>query len=66
MYSEDRKAILITYPNQFALSEAKGLAESIGYSILEVISQKNITRSRFGVGKGKAEEIQRKSCSTKT
>ena len=58
MNSEDRKAILITYPNQFALSEAKGLAESIGYSILEVISQKNITRSRFGVGKGKAEEIK--------
>ncbi|TVP39565.1 GTPase HflX [Candidatus Nitrosocosmicus arcticus] len=58
MYSEDRKAILITYPNQFALSEAKSLAESIGYSIIEVISQKNITRSRFGVGKGKAEDIK--------
>jgi GTPase len=58
MYSEDRKAILITYPNQFALSEAKSLAESAGYSIIEVISQKNLTRSRFGVGKGKADEIK--------
>ena len=58
MYSEDRKAILITYPNQFALSEAKSLAESAGYSIIDVISQKNLTRSRFGVGKGKAEEIK--------
>src|SRR6185312_3454250 len=58
MNSEARKAILITYPNQFALSEAEGLAESVEYSILEVISQKNITRSRFGVGKGKAEEIK--------
>lgn len=58
MYSEDREAILITYPNQFALSEAKSLAESAGYSIIEVISQKNLIRSRFGVGKGKAEEIK--------
>ncbi len=65
MYSEDRKAILITYPNQFALSEAKSLAESIGYSILEVVSQKNITRSRFGVGKGKAEEIKERVAALK-
>src|SRR6478735_1820840 len=65
MYSEGRKAILITYPNQFALTEAKGLAESVGYSILEVISQKNITRSRFGVGKGKAEEIKERVAALK-
>lgn len=65
MYSEGRKAILITYPNQFALSEAKGLAESVGYFILEVISQKNITRSRFGVGKGKAEEIKERVAALK-
>jgi GTP-binding protein HflX len=65
MNAESRKAILITYPNQFALSEAEGLAESVGYSILEVISQKNITRSRFGVGKGKAEEIKERVAALK-
>jgi GTP-binding protein HflX len=65
MYSEDRKAILITYPNQFALSEAKSLAESAGYSIIEVISQKNLTRSRFGVGKGKADEIKERVATLK-
>lgn len=65
MYSEDRKAILITYPNQFALSEAKSLAESAGYSIIEVISQKNLIRSRFGVGKGKADEIKERVATLK-
>jgi GTP-binding protein HflX len=65
MYSEGKRAILVTYPNQFALSEAEGLAESIGYSILEVISQKNITRSRFGVGKGKAEVIKERVAALK-
>jgi GTPase len=65
MYSEDRKAILITYPNQFALSEAKSLAESAAYSIIEVISQKNLTHSRFGVGKGKADEIKERVATLK-
>ncbi len=65
MYSEDRKALLITYPYQFTLSEAKSLAESVGYSIIEIISQKNLTRSRFGVGKGKAEEIKERVAALK-
>lgn len=58
MYPESKKALLVTYPNKFAQSEAIALAESVGYSIVEIVDQKNITRSRFGVGKGKAEQIK--------
>lgn len=56
----EKKALLITYPNQFAITEAKSLAESTGYSILDTICQKHITMSRFGIGKGKAELVKEK------
>lgn len=54
----NKNALLITYPSPFAISEAKSLAESIGYSVIETVCQKNITRSKFGIGKGKAEEVK--------
>ncbi|VFJ15139.1 GTPase HflX [Candidatus Nitrosocosmicus franklandus] len=53
-----KKALLITYPTEFSKSEALSLAESAGYAIMETVSQRNITRSRFGIGKGKAEEVK--------
>lgn len=59
MYVKDRKrAILVTYPTKFAMSEAVSLAESAGYEITRTVSQKDITRSKFGIGKGKAEEVK--------
>lgn len=58
MVLSGKTAILITYPNNFAINEAKSLAESAGYIIMEIISQKNITKSRYGIGKGKAEFVK--------
>jgi GTP-binding protein HflX len=55
---EGKKAILVTYPTKFAVTEALDLAGSAGYTIVRTVSQKNITRSRFGIGKGKAEEVK--------
>jgi GTP-binding protein HflX len=60
MHSSEKKALLITYPNPFAITEAKSLAESIGYSVLDIICQKHITKSKFGIGKGKAEIVKEK------
>jgi GTP-binding protein HflX len=34
------------------------LAESAGYSILHTVTQKHLTRSKFGIGKGKADEVR--------
>ena len=55
---EGKKAVLVTYPTNFAVSEALSLAGSAGYTIMKTISQKNLTRSKFGIGKGKAEEVR--------
>jgi GTP-binding protein HflX len=53
-----RKAILITYPVEQARNEAISLAETAGYSIIRIVTQKQITKSRFGIGHGKAEEVK--------
>src|ERR687883_601851 len=53
-----RKAVLITYPIQQAIKEAISLADAAGYSIIETVTQRQITRSRFGIGRGKAEEVK--------
>ncbi|HXT84286.1 MAG TPA: GTPase HflX [Verrucomicrobiae bacterium] len=60
MHNADKTALLITYPNPFTITEAKALAESTGYSIIDTICQKHITRSKFGIGKGKAEVVREK------
>jgi GTP-binding protein HflX len=52
------KAILITYPVEQARNEAISLAETAGYSIIRIVTQKQITKSRFGIGRGKAEEVK--------
>ena len=53
-----KSALLITYPVKHIASEAKSLAESAGYSILRTVTQKHLTRSKFGIGKGKADEVR--------
>lgn len=53
-----RSAILITYPETESIEEATALADAAGYKVWKIVTQKNITRSRFGIGHGKALEVQ--------
>ncbi|AIF82531.1 GTP-binding protein HflX [Candidatus Nitrososphaera evergladensis SR1] len=53
-----RKAILITYPYDEAISEAVSLADAAGYRVEKIVTQKHITKSRYGIGLGKAEEVK--------
>lgn len=53
-----RKAILITYPFEQAIKEAASLADAAGYSIVKTVTQRQIVKSRFGIGRGKAEEVK--------
>jgi GTPase len=53
------EVVLVTYPDSFTLQEAKSLAESmIGWSVLKVFTQKYLNHAEYGVGSGKAHEIQ--------
>lgn len=54
----NKSALLITYPVKHVASEAKSLAESAGYSISYTVTQRHLTRSKFGIGKGKADEVR--------
>lgn len=53
-----RSAILITYPLEQASKEAISLADAAGYSIVSIVTQRQITKSKFGIGKGKADEVR--------
>ena len=53
-----RKAILITYPFEDAIKEAISLADTVGYSVERIVRQRHITRSKYGIGRGKAEEVK--------
>lgn len=53
-----RNAVLVTYPDSFVLQEAKGLVESAGLTILRVYTQKYLNHSEYGVGSGKAKEVE--------
>jgi GTP-binding protein HflX len=52
------KAIVVTYPDEFAKQEIVELAKAGGYEVAQVITQKNIIRSEYGVGSGKAQELE--------
>src|SRR5919109_64740 len=52
------KAILITYHSEQAVNEATSLADAAGYSVHRIVNQRHINRSRYGIGKGKAEEVE--------
>jgi len=56
--ANSRKAILITYPVEQVINEAISLADAAGYSIVKTVTQRQITKSRFGIGRGKAEEVR--------
>lgn len=53
------KVILVSYPEEFAVEEAKSLVESMTeYIIIKVFTQKYLNRAKYGMGLGKAEEIK--------
>jgi len=57
--SHPRRAVLVTYPDPFILQEAKALAEAAGYEVVEVITQKYLMHSKYGLGSGKAEVLKK-------
>jgi GTP-binding protein HflX len=51
--------ILVSYPEDFAIEEAKSLVESIpDYKVVRVFTQRYLNRAKYGMGLGKAEEIK--------
>lgn len=52
------RAIIVTYPDEFAKREITELAKAGGYDVEEVVTQRDIIRSEYGVGVGKAQELQ--------
>jgi GTP-binding protein HflX len=58
MKLKPKDAVLVTYPSNHVEEEAKALAESAGYSIKETVTHRHLTRSTYGIGKGKAEQVR--------
>jgi GTPase len=54
----DDKATIVTYPDEFAKQEILELAKAGGYRVQAVITQKQVIKSEYGVGVGKAQELQ--------
>jgi GTP-binding protein HflX len=53
-----RNVVLVTYPDNFVLEEAKSLVDSAGRRILRVFTQKYLNHSQYGMGEGKAKELE--------
>ena len=57
--TNNTKTILVTYPDDFTVNEAKNLVSSLpGYRIIKVFTQKYLNRAKYGMGAGKAQEIE--------
>jgi GTP-binding protein HflX len=52
------KATIVTYPDEFSKHEIAELARAAGYSVQAVITQNRVVKSEYGVGVGKAQELQ--------
>ncbi len=65
-HGQTGKAIIVTYPYEFDKLEIVELARAAGYEVKEVITQKDIIRSEYGVGVGKAQELQAMVADTKS
>ncbi len=51
------KATIVTYPDEFAKREIRDLAKAAGYSVEAMVTQKQVVKSGYGVGVGKAQEL---------
>ncbi|HXY56906.1 MAG TPA: GTPase HflX, partial [Nitrososphaerales archaeon] len=49
---------IVTYPDDFARQEITELAKAAGYGVSQVVTQRDIIKSEYGVGVGKAQELQ--------
>ena len=58
MLKSNKTALLITYPLEEVTKEAISLADAAGYSIIKIVNQRNLTQSKYGIGRGKAEEVK--------
>jgi len=52
------RAIVVTYPDDFDKREIIELAKAAGYEVADVVTQREIIRSEYGVGVGKAQELE--------
>src|SRR5580704_13656464 len=52
------KATIVTYPDEFSKEEIRELAAAAGYTVVDLITQKRVVKSEYGVGVGKAEELR--------
>lgn len=52
------KATVVTYQDEFAKQEIVGLAKAAGYEVVAVMTQRRVIKSEYGVGVGKAQELQ--------
>ncbi len=50
------RALLIHYPEKYEAEEAMALATAAGYEVAGTLTQRYLSRSKYGVGEGKAEE----------
>jgi len=55
---QERQSVLVTYPDQFCVNEAKGLAEAAEYIILSTITQRFLSKAKYGISEGKAEKLR--------
>jgi GTP-binding protein HflX len=53
-----RRVALVTYPDSFALEEAKSLVESADRKTVKIFTQKYLNHSEYGMGSGKAQELK--------
>lgn len=51
------KATIVTYPDEFTKREIQELAKAAGYTVEAVVTQKQVVKSEYGVGVGKAAEL---------
>lgn len=58
MLNSNKTALLITYPLEEVTREAISLADAARYSVIKIVNQRNLTQSKYGIGRGKAEEVK--------
>ncbi len=52
------KATIVSFPDEFAKQEIHELAKAAGYEVVGLVTQRQILRSEYGIGVGKAQELK--------